>query len=96
MNFDDNPQEAAYRAEVRAWIAANAPDMSALSAEERRNWHPRHKQVARAWQAAKADAGKGEAAAKDDAPTTTECPGCHRTVPVSDRHCRYCGRQMRQ
>jgi alkylation response protein AidB-like acyl-CoA dehydrogenase len=57
MNFDDNPQEAAYRAAVRAWIAANAPDMSALSAEERRNWHPRHKEIARAWQAAKADAG---------------------------------------
>jgi hypothetical protein len=28
--------------------------------------------------------------------TTTECPGCHRKIPVSDRHCRYCGRQMRQ
>ncbi len=25
MNFDDNPQEAAFRAEVRAWIEANAP-----------------------------------------------------------------------
>jgi alkylation response protein AidB-like acyl-CoA dehydrogenase len=57
LNFDDNQQEAAYRAEVRAWIAANAPDTSALSAEERRNWHPRHKEIARAWQAAKADAG---------------------------------------
>ncbi len=32
----------------------------------------------------------------DAAPTTTECPGCHRTIPVTDRHCRYCGRQMRQ
>ncbi len=29
-------------------------------------------------------------------PQTTECPGCHRVVPVTDRHCRYCGRQMRQ
>ena len=26
----------------------------------------------------------------------TECPGCHRVIPNSDRHCRYCGRQMRQ
>jgi hypothetical protein len=26
---------------------------------------------------------------------TTECPECHRTIPVSDRHCRYCGRKMR-
>ena len=25
MNFDDTPQEAQFRAEVRAWIAANAP-----------------------------------------------------------------------
>jgi hypothetical protein len=27
---------------------------------------------------------------------TTECPGCHRVIPTTDRHCRYCGRQMRQ
>jgi alkylation response protein AidB-like acyl-CoA dehydrogenase len=57
MNFDDTAQEAAYRARVRAWIAAHAPDMSQLTGEERRNWHPAHKQVARAWQATKADAG---------------------------------------
>ena len=57
MNFDDNAEEAAYRARARAWIAANRPDLSGLTAEERRNWHPRHKEVARAWQAAKADAG---------------------------------------
>ncbi len=25
MNFDDTPQEAAFRAEARAWINANAP-----------------------------------------------------------------------
>jgi alkylation response protein AidB-like acyl-CoA dehydrogenase len=25
MNFDDTPQEAAFRAEARAWVAANAP-----------------------------------------------------------------------
>jgi hypothetical protein len=57
MNFDDSPQEAAYRATVRTWIAANAPDLSGLSAEEKRNWHPKHKEVARRWQATKADAG---------------------------------------
>jgi alkylation response protein AidB-like acyl-CoA dehydrogenase len=57
MNFDDNPEEAAYRAEVRAWIEANAPDLSALTAEERRTWHPAHKEMARQWQAIKADAG---------------------------------------
>jgi alkylation response protein AidB-like acyl-CoA dehydrogenase len=57
MNFDDTPQEAAYRAKVRSWIAAHSPDLSDLTGEERRNWHPAHKAVARAWQAAKADAG---------------------------------------
>ena len=25
MNFDDTPEEAAFRSEVRAWIDANAP-----------------------------------------------------------------------
>lgn len=57
MNFEDSLEEAAYRARVRAWIAANAPDMSHLSPEERRNWHEKHKAVARRWQATKADAG---------------------------------------
>ena len=45
-------------------------------------------------------AGPGAKPAKADAAApaagTTECPGCHRTIPVTDRHCRYCGRQMRQ
>jgi hypothetical protein len=42
-------------------------------------------------------AGKSAGGATGDAPPpTAECPGCHRTIPVTDRHCRYCGRQMRQ
>jgi alkylation response protein AidB-like acyl-CoA dehydrogenase len=57
MNFDDNPQEAAYRVKVRDWIATNGPDMSSLSTEERRNWNDKHKEVARRWQAQKADSG---------------------------------------
>jgi alkylation response protein AidB-like acyl-CoA dehydrogenase len=57
MNFDESREEAEYRARVRAWIAANAPDMSALSPAERRQWHDRHKDIARLWQATKADAG---------------------------------------
>jgi len=57
MNFDDNPQEAEFRARARAWIEASAPDMAALSAEERRPWTSAHRSVATAWQAAKADAG---------------------------------------
>jgi hypothetical protein len=35
-------------------------------------------------------------AGADPAGGTTECPGCHRIIPVGDRHCRYCGRVMRQ
>ena len=56
MNFDDTPEQAAYRRQVRAWIADHAPDMSALTPEERA-WHPKHRAIARAWQATKADAG---------------------------------------
>jgi alkylation response protein AidB-like acyl-CoA dehydrogenase len=59
MNFEDSADEAAYRTAVREWIAANAPDMSHLLPEERRNWHEKHKAVASVWQATKADAGYG-------------------------------------
>ena len=57
MNFEDSPQEAAYRAEVRAWLAANMreleeryPDLGgpALGAPGL--------EIARAWQARKAQA----------------------------------------
>lgn len=41
-------------------------------------------------------AGKRGGGAPGDAATTAECPGCHRVIPVTDRHCRFCGRQMRQ
>jgi len=59
MNFEDSPEEAAYRQKVRTWIAANAPDMSHLTPEERRPWQDKHKEVASKWQAIKADAGYG-------------------------------------
>ena len=57
MNFDDNEAEIAWRSKVRTWIAANAPDMSGLTGEERRTWHPAHKEIARTWQESKAEAG---------------------------------------
>jgi alkylation response protein AidB-like acyl-CoA dehydrogenase len=57
MDFEDSPQEAAYRAKARAWIAANAIDTSDLAPEERRYGNARHKAKARAWQARKADGG---------------------------------------
>jgi hypothetical protein len=39
--------------------------------------------------------GAGPATVIGDA-QIVECPGCHRQIPVTDRHCRYCGRAMRQ
>ncbi len=57
MNFEDSPEEAAYRARVRTWIAANGPDMASLPPEARRLWTAAHKAVATGWQAKKADAG---------------------------------------
>jgi alkylation response protein AidB-like acyl-CoA dehydrogenase len=54
VDFNDSPAEAHYRANVRAWLAANAPRHAGAagrkSAEQRL-------QAARAWQAVKADAG---------------------------------------
>ena len=61
MNFDDTPQEAAFRAEAKAWIAAHAPKQyedelrnprSAAPAEGRQ-----YPEAAKAWQKKKADAG---------------------------------------
>ena len=62
MNFDDTPQEAAFRAEAKAWIAANAPKQ--YEEELRKSSLGRSGlkganilQVAKAWQKKKADAG---------------------------------------
>src|ERR1700712_5528385 len=62
MNFDDTPQEAAFRAEAKAWIAANAPKQ--YEEELRRSSLGRTAlksanilEVAKAWQKKKADAG---------------------------------------
>ncbi|MBR0754423.1 acyl-CoA dehydrogenase [Bradyrhizobium jicamae] len=62
MNFDDTPQEAAFRAEARAWIAANAPKQyeeelrkSSLGGTVLKNVNIL--EVAKAWQKKKADAG---------------------------------------
>src|SRR5580693_3674579 len=57
MDFDDSPQEAAYRARARAWLAVNAaghvatrPGAPAMDSKE-------VVVAARQWQALKADAG---------------------------------------
>jgi len=62
MNFDDTPQEAAFRAEARQWIDANAPKQ--FEAELSRSSLGRIKlknddivEVGKAWQKKKAAAG---------------------------------------
>src|ERR1700740_1986902 len=62
MNFDDTPQEAAFRSQARAWIAANAPKQ--YEEELRKSSLGRTRlegvnilDVAKAWQKKKADAG---------------------------------------
>src|SRR5260370_35246202 len=62
MNFDDTPQEAAFRAEARKWIDANAPKQ--FEAELSKSSLGRIKlkkhdivEVAKAWQKKKSDGG---------------------------------------
>src|SRR5258705_12568586 len=62
MNFDDTPQEAAFRAEAKAWIAANAPKQYDEELRKASLGHTQLKganilEVAKAWQKKKADAG---------------------------------------
>ena len=58
MDFDDTPGEAAFRAEVHAWLAANAPPARHRRGDEAR-LGPSHVNLeeARAWQAKKAAKG---------------------------------------
>lgn len=55
MNFDDTPDEAAFRAEVRQWIAAHRLPVPAT--RRRRDATPEWLALAREWQAIKAEAG---------------------------------------
>ena len=62
MNFDDTPQEAAFRAEAKAWIAANAPKQYEEELKKSSLGRTQLKganilEVAKAWQKKKADAG---------------------------------------
>ena len=62
MNFDDNPQEAAFRAEAKAWIEANAPkefeaELSKASLGRIRLQKHDIVEVAKAWQKKKAEGG---------------------------------------
>jgi alkylation response protein AidB-like acyl-CoA dehydrogenase len=54
MDFNDTPEEAAYRAQVRTWLEANAPKTRAGGSDpEGNDTMP----ASRAWQATKAAAG---------------------------------------
>ncbi|WP_445492209.1 acyl-CoA dehydrogenase [Rhodopseudomonas sp. RCAM05734] len=62
MNFDDTPQEAAFRAEAKAWIAANAPkayeaELSKTSVGRIKLQHEDIVSVAKDWQKTKSDGG---------------------------------------
>ena len=62
MNFDDTPQEAAFRAEARKWIDANAPrefeaELSKASLGRIKLKQHDIVEVAKAWQKRKSDAG---------------------------------------
>jgi alkylation response protein AidB-like acyl-CoA dehydrogenase len=62
MNFDDTPQEAAFRAEVRAWIDANAPKELEAGLKQATFGNSGLTsgdpiQLAKAWQKKKAEAG---------------------------------------
>jgi alkylation response protein AidB-like acyl-CoA dehydrogenase len=55
MDFNDTPDEAAYRGQVRAWLEANAPEPSGLTDNGMED--PASMDDARDWQRKKADAG---------------------------------------
>src|ERR1700741_1824628 len=62
MNFDDTPQEAAFRAEARQWVDANAPkqyeaELSKASLGRIRLAQEEIVDVGKAWQKKKAEAG---------------------------------------
>ncbi|MGC2774418.1 MAG: acyl-CoA dehydrogenase [Bradyrhizobium sp.] len=62
MNFDDTPQEAAFRDTARAWIAANAPkdleaELASSSLGRIRLKHADIVEVGKAWQKKKSDGG---------------------------------------
>ena len=62
MDFNDTPEEAAFRAEARAWLEKNAEPVGAgadedLGAELAERGTDEMVRKAKAWQAKKADAG---------------------------------------
>ena len=54
MNFNDTPEEAEYRAKVRAWLTENAPQARGNATHDE---NPAGMEASKAWQKKKADAG---------------------------------------
>jgi len=57
MDFNDSPEEAAFREKARKWLAENAADHKSTTANGRKPNSPEHMAAAKAWQTRKADAG---------------------------------------
>ncbi|MGE0830130.1 MAG: acyl-CoA dehydrogenase family protein [Hyphomonadaceae bacterium] len=57
MDFNDSPEEAAYRAKARAWLAANAADFVSTRPGAPKENTPEFVECSRRWAALKADAG---------------------------------------
>jgi alkylation response protein AidB-like acyl-CoA dehydrogenase len=57
MDFNDSPEEAAYREAARKWLEENATAHKSTSANGRRPNSPEHMAAAKDWQAKKAAAG---------------------------------------
>lgn len=58
MDFDDTPQEASFRKEVRDWLSSNATLRSETRVHARSEYDPKEElKKAKTWQAKKADAG---------------------------------------
>jgi alkylation response protein AidB-like acyl-CoA dehydrogenase len=57
MDFNDSPEEAAYREKARKWLEENAAAHKSTTANGRRPNSPEHMAAAKAWQAKKADNG---------------------------------------
>ena len=57
MDFNDSPEEAAFREHARDWLAQNAASHKATSANGRRPNSPEHMAAAKEWQTRKAEAG---------------------------------------
>ena len=57
MDFNDSPEEAAFRERARSWLAENAASHRSTTANGRKPNSPEHMAAAKEWQTRKAEAG---------------------------------------